>query len=230
MTGWLRRTLTRRQFIGASAVSAVALAAACGDDGHGGQAVGGGASPTAPRTAPADGVTPAASPTQAQTPTPACGDDDEPTLEQTEGPFFTPDSPERASLLEPGMAGERLVVSGFVLTTGCRPVAGALLDFWQADDAGEYDNEGYRLRGHQFAGEDGAFRLETIVPGLYPGRTRHIHVKAQAPGQPVLTTQLCFPDEPANEADGIFSQALLMDVQDAAQGKTATFTFALDVA
>jgi len=60
-------------------------------------------------------------------------------------------------------------------------VGGALLDFWQADAAGDYDNTGFRLRGHQFSGADGRFRLATVVPGLYPGRTRHIHVKVQRP-------------------------------------------------
>ncbi|MEX0749357.1 MAG: dioxygenase [Dehalococcoidia bacterium] len=147
------------------------------------------------------------------------------TPEQTEGPFFTPDSPERASLVEPGMAGAALTVSGFVLSTDCRPIAGALLDFWQANDAGEYDNEGYTLRGHQFSGADGSFELQTILPGLYPGRTRHIHVKAQAANQPVLTTQLYFPDEPRNAEDGIFADALVMEVN----GESAAFNFVLDV-
>src|ERR671923_135913 len=46
-------------------------------------------------------------------PTPACGDDDdEPTPRQTEGPYFTPNSPKRTSLLEPGMTETHLVVSG----------------------------------------------------------------------------------------------------------------------
>lgn len=181
------------------------------------------------------GATTQAAPTQAGAttpvslpPTPACGDDDdEPTPAQTEGPYYTPNTPERASLLEPGMPGTRLVVSGTVLTTGCVPVARALLDFWHADDAGEYDNVGYRLRGHQFTDDQGRYTLETIVPGLYPGRTRHIHVKVQAPNQPVLTTQLYFPDEPANSTDGIFAPELLMTVQDTADGKQAGFDFVL---
>ena len=86
------------------------------------------------------------------------------------------------------MPGTRIVVEGSVLTTDCRPMPQALVDFWQADDRGQYDNAGYRLRGHQFTDDTGHYRLETIVPGLYPGRTRHIHVKVQAPNQPVLTT------------------------------------------
>ena len=63
-------------------------------------------------------------------PTLACVDDDDPdpTMAETEGPYFTPNSPERSSLLESGVAGTLLTVSGLVLTRGCRPVAGALLD------------------------------------------------------------------------------------------------------
>lgn len=143
-------------------------------------------------------------------PTPACDDDDEPTIAQTEGPFFKPRSPERRTLLEPGLAGTTLVVSGVVLTRSCKPVANALLDFWQADDGGVYDNEGFRLRGHQFADAKGAFQLESIVPGLYQGRTRHVHVKVQAPDRRPLTTQLYMPGERANARDGLFRPALLL--------------------
>jgi protocatechuate 3,4-dioxygenase beta subunit len=164
-------------------------------------------------------------------PTPVCGDDDDDdlTLAQTEGPFYTPQTPERISFLEPGITGTKLIVTGYVLSTACAVVPGALLDFWHCDDSGVYDNVGYKLRGHQFAGDDGRFTLETILPGVYPGRTRHIHVKVQAPNQPVITTQLYFPDEPGNATDGIFNPALVMGMQDTAGGPFATFNFVLDV-
>jgi protocatechuate 3,4-dioxygenase beta subunit len=109
-------------------------------------------------------------------------------------------------------------------------VAGALVDFWQADDDGQYDNAGYRLRGHQFTDATGAYRLETVVPGLYPGRTRHIHVKVQAPGQSILTTQLFFPGESGNASDGIFDTSLLMQMSHTAAGKAGQFNFVLDTA
>jgi protocatechuate 3,4-dioxygenase beta subunit len=215
-----RLRLTRRRLLGATVVSGLALAACSDDDGDGGQA----STTVAPSgVANTPGATVEAAETQVLAPTPSCGDDDEETPEQTEGPFFTPNSPERTSLVEPGMAGEVLAVSGWVLTTECQPVAGALIDFWQADDAGEYDNAGYTLRGHQFAGDDGSYRLETIMPGLYPGRTRHIHVKVQAPNQPILTTQLYFPGEDRNGSDGIFDEALVMQLN----GANATFNFVL---
>lgn len=158
-------------------------------------------------------------------PTPPCDDHDEPTPPLEEGPFFLPRSPERSTLIEPNMAGTVVVLSGRVLNTNCRPVAGALLDWWQADDAGEYDNRGFRLRGHQFTDKRGNFQLETIVPGLYPGRTRHIHVKVQAPGRRVLTTQLFFPNEPRNQRDRIFDPALLMDVRRRDDREIAAYTF-----
>jgi protocatechuate 3,4-dioxygenase beta subunit len=167
---------------------------------------------------------------QALPPTPACGDDDnDVTVEQTEGPFYTPNTPERTSFLEPGITGTPMMVTGYVLSTDCQTIPGALLDFWHADDAGVYDNVGFRLLGHQFADDQGRFTLETIMPGLYPGRTRHFHVKVQAPNQPVLTTQLYFPDEPSNATDGIFHPALVMDVQDSADGKVGNFNFVLNV-
>jgi hypothetical protein len=64
--------------------------------------------------------------------TPACHDGDEVTLPQTEGPYFKPSSPERTELFEEGMAGQPIELVGFVLTRACKPLAGALLDFWQA--------------------------------------------------------------------------------------------------
>lgn len=162
--------------------------------------------------------------------TPACDDGDhDPTLAQTAGPYFTPNSPERTSLLEPEISGTTLILSGLVLRTTCQPVAGALLDFWHCDAAGVYDNVGYKLRGHLFSDDDGHYQLETIQPGIYPGRTRHIHVRVQAPNQPVLTTQLYFPDEPDNARDGIFRPELLMSIQEQAEQIHGAFDFVLDI-
>lgn len=134
------------------------------------------------------------------------------TLSQTEGPFFSPNSPLRTTLIENGSTADRFLLAGRVLSPQCRPVAGALIDLWHSDENGEYDNKGFRFRGHQFTDKDGWFRFETIVPALYPGRTRHYHVKVQAPGKRVLTTQLYFPNEPANRRDGIYRRELEMKV------------------
>jgi protocatechuate 3,4-dioxygenase beta subunit len=144
---------------------------------------------------------------------------------ETEGPYFKAGSPERRSLLEPGLSGTHLLLTGVVTTADCKPVAGALLDFWQADAAGRYDNAGWRLRGHQQTDAEGKYSLETVVPGEYPGRTVHIHVKVQAPSRQVLTTQLYFPGVGRNQQDSIFNPDLLMQVRDGEAGKAATFNF-----
>ena len=158
-----------------------------------------------------------------------CSDGHEPTPRQTEGPYFTPNSPERSNLVEGGMAGERIALAGFVLDRRCRPVAGALLDLWHCDAAGVYGNDGYRLRGHQFSDAQGRFVFETIVPGKYSGRTRHYHIKVQAPGGSILTTQLYFPGEPGNDSDSIFDPALLLDIPLGRGPNLARYDFVLDL-
>jgi protocatechuate 3,4-dioxygenase beta subunit len=229
MEEFVQTRLTRRrvQKLALALPAPLALAAL------GGRAVGNAMAQSEDGTEPAEATAPADG-TPALAPTPACGDDDdlEETIEQTEGPYFTPNSLERASLLEDGLPGTTLVVAGYVYSTECRPIEGALIDFWHADDAGVYDNEGYRLRGHQFTDADGRYELTTIVPGLYTGRTRHIHVKVQAPNNPVLTTQLYFPDEPGNASDGIFDPGLVIDMgeREDEEGRQGFFTFVLDVA
>ncbi|NJO70614.1 MAG: intradiol ring-cleavage dioxygenase [Oscillatoriales cyanobacterium RM1_1_9] len=157
---------------------------------------------------------------QGLTPTPACGD--LPTAALTAGPFYTPNSPQRKSLLEPGIAGVAIPLTGQVLSRNCTPIANSLVDFWQANDQGEYDNNGYTLRGHQFTDAEGRYWLETIVPGIYPGRTRHIHVKVQAANQPILTTQLYLPEEPLNQGDFLFRPELVMTVQNQGNEKQAS--------
>jgi protocatechuate 3,4-dioxygenase beta subunit len=226
---WFRRKrLTRRELLAATLGLATPLVlAACGDDATStddGLATEPGTDAAATATSPAATASP-----QALAPTPSCTDADDPTPEQTEGPYFTPDSPERSTLREAGMAGTPLTVSGLVLSTECQPIAGALLDFWQANDAGEYDNAGYTLRGHQFTDTAGRYSLETIKPGLYTGRTRHIHVKVQAPNQPILTTQLYFPGEPENANDGIYDPVLEMAIQEGGGGLLGTFNFVLQL-
>jgi protocatechuate 3,4-dioxygenase beta subunit len=161
--------------------------------------------------------------------TPQCRDGDEPTIRETEGPYFKPSSPERAYLVEPGSKARLVEITGAVLSRSCRPVTRALVDLWHADERGDYDNAGFRYRGHLFTNADGRYRFETILPAIYPGRTRHYHVKVQAPGQAVLTTQLYFPNEPMNRRDGLFRRELAMRMAEAGDGLAAQFDFVLDV-
>lgn len=200
--------------------AAAGVLAACGRSGNDN-----GSAPAAQDAPPpsASGAGADGAPTLA--PTPECRDDDDVTPAQTEGPYFTAGSPERTDIRSGG--GTTLLLTGTVLTTDCRPVPEALVDFWQADGSGTYDNAGFGFRGHQFTDAQGGYRLETVVPGRYPGRTRHIHVKVQAPGGRVLTTQLYFPDESGNGSDRLYREECLMEMSDAGDSRNATFTFVL---
>ena len=162
-------------------------------------------------------------------PTPSFRDGDEPTVRQGDGPFFKPKSSERSDLREPGAQARLAELSGFVLTRSCRPLPGAVVDLWHADEKGEYDNIGFRYRGHLITGPDGAYRFRTIVPAAYAGRTRHYHVKVQSPGSRLLTTQLYFPDEPANSRDGLFQHELMMRVANVGDALTGRYDFVLNI-
>jgi protocatechuate 3,4-dioxygenase beta subunit len=163
-------------------------------------------------------------------PTPAVGEQLELTPEETAGPFFRPNSPLRTDFRESGLKGVPSRVSGFVLNRKGKPIGGALLDFWHADADGQYDLETFRCRGHQFSDVNGHYALETIVPGLYPGRTRHYHVRLQAAHGPSLRTQLYFPDEIQNASDALFRPDLLLKIRKTNSIHLATFNFVLEVA
>ena len=158
----------------------------------------------------------------------ACTAPSEPLPSLTEGPYFREGSPERSSLVEPGTVGEQLLLSGTVYGTDCIPLPGTKLDFWQADGNGVYDNSGFRLRGHQFTDASGHYQLTTVVPGLYPGRTEHIHVKMQPKGGKVLTTQLFFPNVDGNQTDRLFDARLVIRMEPAGDGWVGTFDFTVD--
>lgn len=175
------------------------------------------------------GLTGAAALAQELPLTPQCDDGGPATQQQTEGPFFRASSPDRDDLVEPGSKARQVELTGFVLTRGCNPVARAVVDLWHADDKGVYDNQGFRYRGRVYTDEKGRYRIRTIVPALYPGRTRHYHAKVAAGGKLFLTTQLYFPDEPANSRDGLFRKELLMRMSKTGNATAARFDFVIDL-
>jgi len=164
--------------------------------------------------------------------TPPCDGEVEETQNVVEGPFYTPETPERSVLYQAGIVGIPLVLVGRVLTTDCQPIAGAILDFWQTDGNGEYDNDGFRLRGHQFTDSEGNFRLETVKPRYYSQwgikRCAHIHVKVQGNTTSLLTTQLFFPGEELNEKDNLYKKELEVKLLESGDGSLETrFDFVL---
>src|SRR5258708_18096964 len=133
------------------------------------------------------------------------------------GPFYRAGAPGRrdGSIREhqPGPTAESCVVEGRVTdaVTG-QGIAAAELDFWQADEDGQYDNVGWHLRGVIVADAAGNYSLKTVVPNDYPQhqfdpvgellsamdlpvyRAAHIHLKVRVGGQERLTTQFFMPD------------------------------------
>jgi protocatechuate 3,4-dioxygenase beta subunit len=73
----------------------------------------------------------------------------------------------------------------------------------------------------------GRFTIETVVPGEYPGRTEHIHVKVTPSGGATLTTQLYFPGSTANDGDGIYDPSLDLAITQDGDALTGTYTFVL---
>jgi protocatechuate 3,4-dioxygenase beta subunit len=165
---------------------------------------------------------------QASQPTPSERCSGVATPESIEGPYYKPNSPERTVLYQEGIPGERIMLTGYVFDSDCNPIPHAWIDFWQADGNGEYDNGGFTLRGHQYTDGSGKYRLETVIPGVYPGRTPHFHVKVRANDDSrVLTTQLYVPGLATNQRDGLFSEGLTISVEVKSDGKNGSFNFVL---
>jgi protocatechuate 3,4-dioxygenase beta subunit len=120
------------------------------------------------------------------------------------GPFYKSGAPAQAELCASGSGGgQKLTVTGRVLgTPECAPLAGALVEVWQADARGHYsqvgakpDDSGCLLRASLKTGADGLYAFRTVLPGEYPGRPRHIHYRVSAKGYATLVTQLYFARE-----------------------------------
>jgi protocatechuate 3,4-dioxygenase beta subunit len=163
------------------------------------------------------------------------------TAPNIEGPYYRPGAPMRSDLVDPAMQGTRLVVSGRVVGDDCSsPLENAMIDVWQADADGHYDNDqlaGHRtpgplfLRGKLATAKGGAYEVKTIIPGRYLNgaqyRPSHVHVKVSAPGYRTLTTQLYFEGDPYNDVDPFIDKSLIMKLKSGASAKLATFDFVL---
>ena len=161
-------------------------------------------------------------------PTPDCGIFPSPTPKQTAGPFFLPDTPERQDFTDDG-PGLSMFIGGFLVSTACAPITGAIVELWHADADGRYDNRGYRFRGHVRTDRNGAYGFQTIRPGYYGSRTPHYHLKVFVDGRRALTTQLYFPDAKANIRDGFFDPALLVKMGGEGDEASARFDLIINI-
>jgi protocatechuate 3,4-dioxygenase beta subunit len=179
-------------------------------------------------------------------PTPLIPDDDGPTgpmpldrngavceatADQIEGPFYKDGAPSRTTLVTDRDNGERLLLTGMVLSTQCKPLANATLDVWHADARGGYDNDGWGLRGTLVTDAQGRYSIRTLVPGRYLNgkryRPSHIHVKVRAPRRTELTTQLYFDGDPYIEGDPFVVPSLIMAHRRDGGVRKASFDFVI---
>jgi protocatechuate 3,4-dioxygenase beta subunit len=118
--------------------------------------------------------------------------------------------------------GQRINVSGRLLGSDGRPIAGQLVEIWQCNAAGRYAHEAdqhpapldpnFTGAGRCLTGPDGSYRFVTIRPGAYPWRNhpnawRPAHIHFSVFGRTFaerLVTQMYFPDDPLLDYDPIF--------------------------
>ena len=168
-----------------------------------------------------------------------------PVLKVTErnilGPFHRGGAPFRGKVTPPMEPGKVLLISGRVWSFKTKkPLTNAILDIWQANDAGRYDNDDWQNppaknvflnRARLATDENGFYEFETIMPGHYMNgdqfRPAHIHYWVRAAGYKELVTQLYFEKDPYNEIDPFIRRSLIIPLETikAAQGEYRTGTF-----
>ena len=126
----------------------------------------------------------------------------EPTFVDGGGPYYKANSPFREKIVPDQNNGQKLIVGGKILRNDCKTiVANAVLDIWQADEAGEYREEWYR--GQVKSDNNGDFSFESVVPKGYGEgtgyRPPHIHFKVFIEGKEIITSQMFFPDVKGRE-------------------------------
>ncbi|MCP5083378.1 MAG: intradiol ring-cleavage dioxygenase [Alphaproteobacteria bacterium] len=162
------------------------------------------------------------------------------TPRQTAGPFYPEAIPAESDMdltqFSGGMAqGEVIEISGAVFSEKGNPLPGTVVELWQANAYGRYHHSGddspeprdphFQGFGAVSADKQGAYRFRTVLPGLYPGRTRHLHFRLVRDGRPALVTQMYFPGENGNARDGLFNW---LGSEEAQQAATARLMVASD--
>ena len=146
------------------------------------------------------------------------------------GPFHVDGAPERGmgETISDDGKGEPLHVSGRVVDVDGNPVAGAIIDTWQASFDGFYDNQQpdvqpeHNLRGIFRTGEDGSYAYRAVKPCYYGipkdgpvgslldglgrdnMRPAHLHYIVSAPGYETVTTHIFVKGDPYLEDDAVF--------------------------
>lgn len=136
-----------------------------------------------------------------------------PTFADGGGPYYQPNTPFRKNLAPGNNKGVKLAVNGKILEKDCKtPVSNAVLDVWQANESGNYEDEWYR--GQIRTGRDGSYKFETVIPKGYGEGTAfrppHIHFKVWLDGKELITSQMFFPESKGKPG---FNDAYIMEVE-----------------
>ncbi len=171
------------------------------------------------------------------------------------GPFHVADAPElpMGANICLDQKGEDMVISGRITDTQGRPIEGAVLDVWQANDEGFYDVQqkgiqpDFNLRGVFRTGADGRYWFRAVKPkyypipadgpvgqllgalGRHPYRPAHLHYILKADGYETLITHIFDPDDPYINSDAVFGvkESLLAEfklVDDPARARELGFS------
>ena len=158
---------------------------------------------------------------------PAAGVVWSPTEDNILGPYHRKSAPFRAKITPPMEPGDVMLISGRVWAHDSkRPLASAVIDIWQANKDGRYDNDDpknppakniFVNRARLVTDESGYYEYETIMPGRYkigPStyRPAHIHYMVRHPGYSTLITQLYFRGDPMNAKDRFIKKSLIIDL------------------
>jgi hydroxyquinol 1,2-dioxygenase len=145
------------------------------------------------------------------------------------GPFFVAGSPafENGDDVAAGAPGEPCFMEGRVVSLDGEPIAGALIEIWQADEDGLYDVQYEDLdhpqgRGHLRSAADGRFWFWSVKPEAYPipddgpvgellkaagrgpMRPAHVHFKIEADGFQTLITHVFVDGDEHLDSDAVF--------------------------
>lgn len=152
----------------------------------------------------------------------------QPTEDNILGPFHRAGAPFRAKITPPLEPGTVLVVSGRVWAFDIKkPLANAVLDIWQANAQGRYDNDDpknppapdvFRNRARLITDENGYYEYETIHPAPYQigpktWRPSHVHYLVRHDGYKTLVTQMYFRGDSHNKTDDFIKESLIIDVR-----------------
>lgn len=134
-----------------------------------------------------------------------------PTFQDGGGPYYQANTPFRDRISPAENEGDTLVVSGRVLAADCHtPLSDVIVDIWQANESGNYEDEWYRGRVRTAA--DGSYQFTTVIPQGYGAGTAyrppHIHFKIWQGDQLLITSQMFLP---ASRAQGI-EEAYIVDL------------------